>query len=72
MRCPLHCSPAARRLPLRPDPDRDARGDVPARVSVMPGVAMLGGVVAPVLGLASGALHTAAHSPTVVKCRPAL
>ncbi len=62
----------AHRLLLRPDPNRDARRDAPARVSAMLGVALLGGVVAPVLGLASGALHTAAQGPTVVKPRPAL
>jgi S1-C subfamily serine protease len=61
----------AHRPLLRRRPNRHVRGDARARVAVMLGVAVLGGVVALVLGFAAGALHTAAQATTVVESAPA-
>ncbi|MGO9499709.1 MAG: hypothetical protein ACLQA5_23805 [Solirubrobacteraceae bacterium] len=41
----------AHRVSLRLESNRDARSDARARVSVMLGVAVLGGVVAPVIAI---------------------
>jgi hypothetical protein len=52
-------------------PNRDHRDDVLTRMPLSLGVAALGGALALVLALATGALHTTAQATTVVESAPA-